>query len=414
MMCYYYPPVSVVGVHRSVGFALSLPALGWDPVVLTVRDARDRSSALWRGAEEPPDVVTVRTPEWDLSGAVDLLQGITSRLARWLGIRLTRNVYRDFLCVPDEQIAWATTRPGARLARTVDLVYATCSPFSSAISGCRIKRLTGKPLVVDFRDAWLERPHKPWPPLLRRRIERLEQSIVSECDRLILTSQGTADAYRRRYPAFAEKIVVITNGYDRLNVASMPPARSPFRIMHVGEFYGGRSPRPLLEAIELLAKPDIEFVQVGPPCREIDPFLGRVPLTVTGIVPRSRALELMRQASLLYLNCMDPPGTTAPCIMIAAKTYEYLTTGLPILADLPPGDSRELIERYARASYLPQIGDVQGLAKAIAVAYQARPTTVPAVDEAYAREFSREALTRRLVAEFERVLRGRVAPVGAG
>ena len=48
-------------------------------------------------------------------------------------------------------------------------------------------------------------------------------------------------------------------------------------------------------------------------------------------VSREEALKLMQQASLLYLKQAVSDG-----IAVAAKTYEYLATGLPVLAETIP------------------------------------------------------------------------------
>ena len=42
MLCYYYPPLSSAGTHRSVGFTQRLGQYGWHPIVLTVRQSRIR------------------------------------------------------------------------------------------------------------------------------------------------------------------------------------------------------------------------------------------------------------------------------------------------------------------------------------------------------------------------------------
>src|SRR5918993_1155676 len=37
MLCYAFPPIAASGVVRSVAFAKRLPALGWQPSILTVQ-----------------------------------------------------------------------------------------------------------------------------------------------------------------------------------------------------------------------------------------------------------------------------------------------------------------------------------------------------------------------------------------
>src|SRR5581483_8499832 len=78
MVCYYFPPVQSAGCTRSVAFATNLPAVGWEPTVLTV--ARSRDPWVRTGAAVPEGVRIVRTREWRLAPLLDLAHGALSRV----------------------------------------------------------------------------------------------------------------------------------------------------------------------------------------------------------------------------------------------------------------------------------------------------------------------------------------------
>jgi hypothetical protein len=140
MLCYYYPPISSAGTQRSVGFTRWLGDFGWKPIVLTVKHSRIRWEP--RCEQEPSGVEIVRSFEWDLQGVLTLLAGLLNRLRDLL--RLPRRPSWIYTwCLPDIQIAWLTSVKGAWLARQCDCIYVSCSPFSSALSGCLIKLATG-------------------------------------------------------------------------------------------------------------------------------------------------------------------------------------------------------------------------------------------------------------------------------
>ena len=88
------------------------------------------------------------------------------------------------------------------------------------------------------------------------------------------------------------------------------------------------------------------------------------------------ALAMMRTASLLYVRQGWEPGVT-DYIAVAAKTYEYLATGLPILAHCPPGDNVEIIRRYAANSYIVTSPEGRELEGALRAAYENRLTFSP-------------------------------------
>src|SRR5688572_9113243 len=111
MICYYFPPILTSGVTRSYEFAKLLPQFGWEPQILTVKRSKDPWIQAKLG-EDPKGIHVERTPEWNLATLADLLHGCCSRIARLFGASLSRNLFREFFCFPDSQIAWFSTIRG--------------------------------------------------------------------------------------------------------------------------------------------------------------------------------------------------------------------------------------------------------------------------------------------------------------
>ena len=118
-----------------------------------------------------------------------------NRLCDWLQLQRRPNVFHSW-CLPDPQIAWLSTFRGLLLARHCDCLYASCSPFSSALSGCLIKLMTGTPLVLDFRDPWALNPHANRGAIQKQLLSWLERWVVGTCDVLILNTPGAERLYR--------------------------------------------------------------------------------------------------------------------------------------------------------------------------------------------------------------------------
>ena len=401
MICYYFPPIRTSGVTRSFEFAKLLPKFGWEPLVLTVRHSRDPWVEPSLG-EEPEGIRVERTLEWNLAGLADFLHGCWCRLARIFGMNPTRNLFREYFCFPDSQIAWFSTIRARSLAKECSLIYVSCSPFSSSLSAAIVKRLTGLPLVVDFRDAWSLNPHSHPSRLRHAMINRFEHFVLGVCDALIVNTNGAARLYSAVYPKLREKIVTIPNGYDALTPVARRPIEGEFTIMHVGTFYEARNPDALLECLGEMKRDDIAFIQVGGGFDSYERFKKEVKIKVIPPVPRVKALELMREASLLYLKQGWETGVS-DYIAVGTKTYEYLATGLPILAEMPPGDNAELVEKYASAGYVVTSKERADLRRALESAYAARSLTNGAIHPEFAERFSRGALTRQLATLFDRL-----------
>jgi len=232
----------------------------------------------------------------------------------------------------------------------------------------------------------------------------LERFVLRACDVLIVNTEGTARLYANAYPDHREKIVTIPNGYDALTPVSGRSTDGDFQIMHVGSFYGSRNPDALLECLVEIRRDDIVFVQVGGSFASYVRFKNRVRIKVLPCVPRKEALELMREASLLYLK-QGWEAEVSDYVAVAAKTYEYLATGLPILAEVPPGDNAELVKKYASAAYTVTTNSRTDLRRAVENAYAARARDSVVIHPEFARTLSRRNLTGQLATVFDRLVR---------
>ena len=401
MICYYFPPIVTSGVTRSFEFAKLLPRFGWDPLVLSVMRSKDPWVEPVLG-EDPKALRVERTFEWNLAGLADFLHGCWCRVARLFGIVPDRNLFREYLCFPDSQVAWFSTIRAQKLAGECRVIYVSCSPFSSSVSAAVVKRRTKLPLVVDFRDAWSLNPHIRFGRLRRALVGRLERFVLGVCDALIVNTEGAGRIYKSVYPEYRNKIVVIPNGYDELTPVVRRTNDGIFKIMHVGSFYGTRNPDLLLECLSEINREDIVFVQVGGGFDSYQRFRNQVKIEVLPALPRQKALELMRDASLLYLKQGWEPGVT-DYVAVGAKTFEYLATGLPILAEVPPGDNAEIVRRYASSGYTVTSRSRAELRRAVESAYAARSRTNVSVSAEFQEKFSRQQLTRQLADVFDRL-----------
>lgn len=96
---------------------------------------------------------------WNIWRRKDGLEGRTAsgtyRKNYWSARRW---MFRSLL--PDRQLTWLpyAVRAGRRIIKqeNIDLIFATCPPFSDALIGACLRVLTGKRLVLDFRDDWIE------------------------------------------------------------------------------------------------------------------------------------------------------------------------------------------------------------------------------------------------------------------
>ncbi len=403
-VAYYFPPITTSGAARSIGFARHMSSFGWEPTVISVRSSKDKW-VLGAISDMPTDLTVKTAREVNLNGFVEFLQGATNRIARVFGRQIRSGWYRDLLCVPDAQIAWLALPRIVREARRSDLIYVSCSPFSSAIYATLASKMTGKPLVIDFRDAWSLNPYgvHTRTKRVRKLIRKMEGWMLRSCDHLVLNTPGALALYRETYGDQLEKLTCVPNGFDQI-VSRAPSSDKDvgkISIVHVGSFYGSRNPSTLLQALSRIADSDLEFVQVGSPLEDATEIPEDVTVRSTGALPPDQALQEIANADVLYLKQGFEEGIS-DYIAVAAKTYEYLTTGRPILVDSPAGDNTKIVEEYANAHALVSGRSVEVMQSAIQELVKiARDKSVDVTpNSGFIKAFNRAELTRRIAEVF--------------
>ena len=210
LIAFHYPPIQgSSGVHRALAFSKYLPTFGWDVTVLTVHARAHETTRAENLALIPPAVEVVRAAAWDA--------------ARHLAI-LGR--YPSFLALPDRWQSWVMfgTIAGLRVmrARRFDGIVSTFPIASAHLIGRTLARRTGTPWIADFRDPMATDTY-PHEPGLRRRWNRIQDSVVRESSLVTVTAPGAAAFYRSRYPDIAgDKVEVIENGFDPDNFPTTP------------------------------------------------------------------------------------------------------------------------------------------------------------------------------------------------
>ena len=286
-----------------------------------------------------------------------------------------------------------------------DVVLTSGPPHSVHLIGRWVKRTTNSVWAADFRDPLVAgRWHGEPPTALERWRER---SLVTTADLVIANTPRARDTYRKYYPDLYEKFVAITNGYDAAPLLPHEPCgNGPIRIVHAGEIYAGRDPRPLLDAI---ARRSAEIQRI-----EIE-FLGRVHgmsleeesqrrglagrVRAKGHVSSAEAKRAMALADIQLL--MDTPGRQ---IGVPAKIYEYISFGRPILALAErDSDTAWALQESGVPFALAPPGDVDAIAaavmKAVALA-SGTPTALPP----QAAQFSRASIARQLSEHLGRLM----------
>lgn len=408
VISYYFPPDRAIGGKRIAAFCRHLPAHNFEPIVLTVDEGS--CVAVDPTVTVPPGTSVVRvkphqTPlEWyrrnkNKWGADATMN--TSPVGQGDGAKPVPAVSRSWvrknvlaaLWIPDGQWGWYL--PAVKAGRSIiermrpDIILSSGPPWTAHRVGSSLSRSFSLPWIADFRDAWVSDPWRIYAqdsqglPKWRDRIDyRMEDRWLRTAALTICATQNLRSSLLSTHPDVpADKLTVISNGFDDLKVPTTSPnggSRSR-ELLHLGSLYAGRRIDTFCKAFELLVQSnpqkygDLKLTFLGySPQFAIDSAQTSAPkMWQTGSIeflpPLNwiEAQERVEQASVLLVFQGEHPTA------IPAKFFEYLQTGKPVVAIAGAGALREIVES-TDSGFVANPNDVEAIRLAIERALETR------------------------------------------
>jgi glycosyltransferase involved in cell wall biosynthesis len=262
--------------------------------------------------------------------------------------------------LPDEFVGWlpfALTRGWqATHALEISAIYASGPPFSVVLAGVLLARLTGRPLIADFRDAWTLDAQDPFgtlagtfrngPDAARLSVLRsLEAHALERSSRILFTSRSTERTYLDAYPTMAGRTAVIFNGVDPDDFDAAPRFSDVPSATHVGTIHEYQVPQ-VLALLEAVAAGRIRGGSTHFRIDFVGPMSSLVRARIAGAAERldiasrvhfhgtvthHESIGWVRGADVLLLFCGLNP------IVRLSKLSEYAASGRPMLAFAVPG-----------------------------------------------------------------------------
>lgn len=370
IIAYYFPPQTSVGCFRTQRFVEYLAANGIDCHILSVREPPRRFHP-YAGPMPPRDryldMPVTRVREWPTAWLRTPAIIAFRRLGRLCGRNWTDADLAPRFVRIDDEWGWIgpARRAGLRIARqfSPDLIYVSCPPFSSALAARQIAATAGLPYVLDFRDSWLVSPYVS--SYAKRRYRRLNARLLGEAAALVVNTRSDAENYRNFFAHTLDRdpaaVRLIHNGYEMpfSQIAPAPAANEGLSLLYTGSWNEGpRSPLALLRGLR--RHPQWRLISVGATNDILRRAAHQLGISANHIdcrqtVPKSELLPLIAAADAL---CLVQGETSAgqPNTHIAAKTFDYLASGKPVLALTAAGDNRALLQDQGQGVYLADAG----------------------------------------------------------
>ncbi len=275
------------------------------------------------------------------------------------------DLYRDWVEAAYKQIEALIAKSGKP-----DLIATFGEPMSDHLLGLRLKKVFNVPWLAHFSDPWSDNPFRKLQPVSKFVNRALERRVIEDADAVVFTSPETIDLVFRKYsPALRQKAFLLSHAYDpKLYGNYVKRSSGPIMLRYIGNFYGHRSPKPLIEALAELQRNEsdalldvrVELIgSIAPRMMRSSEWRSLPPelLVARGSVSYAESLRLMRDSDILLT--IDAPADLS--VFFPSKLADYIGAGRHLVGIVPPGAAARIIGECGGRSISPS-GSVENLA----------------------------------------------------
>lgn len=419
VIAYYFPPMGLSGVQRTLKFVKYLKNYNWEPTVLTTSEvgyfAHDQS------LKKELDETGVRVIRIGSREPNSLLAGFgTLKLPREF-IRKILNRLSQIFFIPDNKIAWARSAYEKCLhlleSEQFDAIFISGPPFSLFDVFSHIKKKYNIPLMLDYRDLWVDNQFSFYiTPFHKISHKKKEYKALKASDKVIVTNRRIKEKLINDYKFLSfDDIFIIPHGYDpqdfeKVNIIAKP--NDKMLITYAGIFYEFITPKYFLKAFKKLL---VEYPAVGENIRlafvgllrkenqnlirklKIQPYIIEY-----GYLNHMQTIQKLLMSDILWM--MVGNGKNAATVS-SGKLYEYFGTRKPVIACVPDGALKLSAHEY-KASFIVEPDNIEQIKNKILEVYNLYNVgRLPEADENYVENFRRDYLTEQLAKQFNNILK---------
>lgn len=414
---YYFPPMGGSGVQRPLKFIKYMREFGWNPIVLCPEPGMYPyfDESLQQELESiSPEIIRIQ-PKTLLhsAGRVSKQNQIPDFAAK-----IFRRIMRLFM-FPDNKKGWIKPAVEEGLAileeKHIDLIFSTAPPFSNHIIGSNLKRFCNTPLVLDYRDAWLNNHYfsdmLTWQ---KKKMYKMEKECLAHTDAVICLDEETLNDMHHNYPGIKSSYT-LPHGFDHedFEVSEAPCLdykKSKFNFLYSGIFYENNQPDAFLKAIkiaikeEFIPKEKIHLHFQGGLDSRILKLIHELKLqeivTDYGYLSHKQAVANLKKADVLWMISNFDASLKQ---VKSGKLFEYFGARKPILGLMHQGEESKLLKEYG-AGYVANVSSVVEIAKEIKEVFNVWEQGANfSVNDSFVEKFNRKKLTEKLVNIFNEI-----------
>ncbi len=248
---------------------------------------------------------------------------------------------------------------------------ATMGPYTSGIAAYKLAKKNKLPLIIDYRDHWTLNPYITFFSKFHKMYSRKwENKILHSASVITVVSKTMKEDIIREFgEELRSRIKVIYNGWDTEDFSNFVIRKNEkLVIKYIGNFYGYRTPKYFIEALELLHSnnqlPDNIFIEfTGNYYAETIDYIANSKvahlINVNSQIEHKEAIKSLMNCDALLLFIASHKGKG----VLTGKLFEYLRSGKEILAMIPPDGEAAEVLRQNKHELICEMEDVKMIAK---------------------------------------------------
>jgi glycosyltransferase involved in cell wall biosynthesis len=419
VIAYYFPPMGLSGVQRTLKFVKYLRNNNWEPTVITTGNvayfAHDES------LQKELDETGVRVIRVEGAEPNSLLSRHGTIKLPTEFVRKTFNRLSQTFFIPDNKISWAKKAFKRAIeilsSEQFDCVFISGPPFSVFDIFSDLKKNQNIPLVLDYRDLWVDNQFSFYPtPFHKSLHKQKEYKALKAADMVIVTNRRIKEKLINDYKFLTfDDVYIIPHGFDTedfVNIELLLKPNDKMLITYAGLFYEYITPKYFLQAFRQLLTENPSIAEnirlsfVGLLGKENQKLIKDLKLesyiTEYGYVDHRENIQKLMMSDVLWI--MVGKGKSAGTIS-SGKLYEYFGTRKPIIASLPDGALKLAASEY-KASFITEPDNVEQIKNTIIDVYNLyKEGKLPTPDDDYVENFRRDLLTEQLAKQMNKVLK---------
>lgn len=415
VIAYYFPPLGLSGVQRTLKFVKYMPLYNWLPTVITTGNiayfAHDQSL---QKELEGLNIKVLRTNSFEPNALLSKLGTVKMPAEK---IRKVLNVLNQSIFIPDNKISWA--KKAFEIAskelnsEKYDAIFVSGPPFSSFLMAAKLKKKHDIPLVVDYRDLWYKSYFAIYPtPFHSLLHKRMEYISLKAADKIIVTNRKIKEKLLNTFKFLTfDDVVIIPHGFDPedfTNAKIVPKTTDMMILTYSGIFLEYNTPKYFLQAFKEITneRPDIaskiELHFIGYLRKENQKLIRKLKLQEFvkdfGYINHDEAITKLLSSDVLWLMIGNKRNIEA---ILPGKMFEYFGSGKPVIACVPEGAAKLAAAEYG-ASFITKPDDVNEIKETIYKVFKLySEKALPVPDQNFIDKHRRDFLTETLVKQFQ-------------